>query len=578
MFLTRLTTRIVILLLIVAALWISKDSLLRRAVVSSAESVVGARVEIGHLRSDLNEHRVYLQQVAIADPRDPMKNLIQADHVTLDLDPQAILRRRWVAEHGTATQVRFGAPRTRSGAIGETNLMPSGDPIESAMEADEQSRLYERWTSQFNRRTLPDVAGLTKNMDQVVAEWQTTWPTWLSKQEEVVSDLRTQIIQFHTELEKKGTNPLRHHVSAETLQARHRELNVLLQQASEKIAHFRTEAERERERLQEAAERDRQRVVDSITGTQIDPAIVHQTVLESTIRDQLLQMVEWFDEFRGSIPDPQLTFDTAPRRGVDHPPEQIEPSPSFLIRNLEIDGEGRFAGQHFNFSGTLENLTTEPKKLDQPIRFQLQAQGNALIKLSGSIDRRGQKPVDRLVVDCPRLQLDARKWGVDSIMTASMTPTRLTATVELQSTDKNISGEIHLSYDELMLQLDQLNMPGSLADILTEVNMNLASLNRFQVAAKVSGSVDAPKIEIESDLGEKLAQTINSVIAKHQQRELDAYGQMITERRTEYLQRLEQQIIAPLELVAASLASERARLVQMAEAVPEPSQDGFIRR
>ncbi len=578
MLLTRLTTRIVILLLIVAALWISKDSLLRRAVVSHAESVVGARVEIGHLRSDLNEHRVYLQQVAIADPRDPMKNLIQADHVTLDLDPQAILHRRWVAEHGTATQVRFGAPRTRSGALGETSLMADEAPIESTFATDEKNRLYEKWMTQFNRRSLPDVNALTPSMDQVVAEWDSTWPSWLKQQEQLVGDLRDQIVQFHAELEKKGSNPLRNHVSAETLQSRHRELNLLLQQASEKIAHFRSEAERERERLLEAARGDHQRVRDSIGGTRVDANLVDQAVLDSVIRDQLARMVDWFDSFRNAIPDPQQTFNMAPRHGVDHLPSQIEPAPSFLIRNLEIDGEGRFAGQHFNFSGNLENLTTEPRKLDQPIRFQMQAQGNALMRISGTIDRRGELPIDRLVVDCPRLQLEAQKWGIDNIMTASMTPARLTAHVGLQSRGGNVTGEIHLTYDELMLQLDQLNMPGSLADIVTEVNMNLASLNGFQIDAAVDGPIDAPNILIESNLGDKLAQTINTVIAKHQKRELDAYAQMIAERQSEYLARLEQQIVAPLELVAASLAAEQARLVQMADALPAPSRDGFIRR
>ena len=76
---TYLLTRLFILALIVVALWISKDSLVRLALIRAGESAIGAKIEIGQVRSSLWDGKIYLSELAIADPRNPMHNLVQAD-------------------------------------------------------------------------------------------------------------------------------------------------------------------------------------------------------------------------------------------------------------------------------------------------------------------------------------------------------------------------------------------------------------------------------------------------------------------------------------------------------------------
>ena len=64
-----LLTRFFILALIVIAVWIGKDPLLRYAIIQNGQSMTGAKIEIGKVHSSLWDGKVYLSDVSIVDPR-----------------------------------------------------------------------------------------------------------------------------------------------------------------------------------------------------------------------------------------------------------------------------------------------------------------------------------------------------------------------------------------------------------------------------------------------------------------------------------------------------------------------------
>jgi uncharacterized protein (TIGR03545 family) len=85
--------------------------------VHQTQALTGAKSEFGQVRSALPSGKLFLKDVRIADPQEPMKNLLQADMAYVQLKLEPLLWRRFVIENGQANQLMFGAPRTESGAL-----------------------------------------------------------------------------------------------------------------------------------------------------------------------------------------------------------------------------------------------------------------------------------------------------------------------------------------------------------------------------------------------------------------------------------------------------------------------------
>ena len=125
---TYLIPRIIILILILTAIWLGRDSLIQKLLIREAQNITGAQVEIAQIHSSISNNKLFFKDLKIADPRNPMKNLVQADMAYVQVDPEHLLRRRLVIKQGRTSELIFGAPRTASGALPE---VPSNSNIAS---------------------------------------------------------------------------------------------------------------------------------------------------------------------------------------------------------------------------------------------------------------------------------------------------------------------------------------------------------------------------------------------------------------------------------------------------------------
>ena len=93
------------------------NPLLQRALERGLEAIFEARVNASGFRISLLNFEIAMDGLTIADRDAPMRNLIQFDRMRIKLLPQALLRGRVYIEEIRADRIRFGTPRTVSGAI-----------------------------------------------------------------------------------------------------------------------------------------------------------------------------------------------------------------------------------------------------------------------------------------------------------------------------------------------------------------------------------------------------------------------------------------------------------------------------
>ena len=103
-----------LLLVLLAAGWaVLGDRLVESTAEEATTKLIGASVEVDGLRIHTARTALDIAAVRIADPFDPMRNLIEARDLVLVLEPEPLLEKKLVVRRLVLGDVRFGTRRDR---------------------------------------------------------------------------------------------------------------------------------------------------------------------------------------------------------------------------------------------------------------------------------------------------------------------------------------------------------------------------------------------------------------------------------------------------------------------------------
>ena len=534
---TYLVPRLIIILLVGLVVWLSTDSLLRKALVANAEAVTGAKVEIGQLRMNLNQGKVFLQEVQFADARNTDLNLFQADMAYLDIDFASLLRRKIKITGGRTSDLRFGSPRTKSGALAakpvkrattdtkknkpDAMLAPSiSDVVGSESKVNEsESRWLDRLQEQIVNNDSPQLQS-TEAVKALAADWAPR----LSTTRQQLSQINQQINQLKVSFKDQDSNPLR-----QDFESTASELESLLQQTQtiqNRLTELNSQADSDKARLTAAQQADQQAIEQLASIQSFDGEAITQLLLVRSQRNRIDEIIQWFRWFRQSVPDFERDLRPLPGRGMNvaiPPLDGKTIQPNFLIEDLDIEGAGHFAGQFLNFAGKLSHLSNQPKFHTEPTSFDLRAQGKQHFVVKCELDRRSSSPTDTLEVRCPDLQIDQDPLGSERSILVTVGPNmKLQADVRLKAIGDSLAGDVVFRHSNVSLHVDELNALAGGTEMALRLNQKLSAYDQFETRLSLSGTVDRYEMKLDSDLGTRFAQSMDEVSADIQRQNLAA--------------------------------------------------------
>lgn len=572
-----LVPRLIILGLILVAVWISADPLLKFAIINSTQSVTGAKVEVGQVKSSLLNGKIYLKDVAISDPRNPMQNLIQADIAYLQLNPQRLLHRQLVIEHGHSTQVMFGAPRTESGELPDrdypfedlTSWLPDGSLPNAANTA---RNWMDNLQTSVTNRAIDNLETV-----KVSKELQEKWPPIFEQKRSEIESLQSLITSLKTKIETPLQNPLR---DLDELTKAIEQVNSLQKQLStarREMTDLVNAANSDLERLRQAQIEDTA-AISSYAASPIDPETFSQLLLAKDQAGRLKEAINWVRWFRNSIPDPEKDFYPKRHRGTDIAFQGEKEHPEFLIKTLELEGQGTLSDKHFNFAGVAKDLSTQPSLHDQPATFELRAQGEHHLIVNCTIDRRDSVSRDRMEITCPDLEIPGQNLGDGKTLVVQMNPSRVQAEVDIEISGDQISGTLRFRHSNCSLYLDKIDNFAGGQDMQLRLNQELAQIREFSTVATLSGTLQDPKLSFTSDLGRQFAASMNRILKDQADQQVASFQRQVHQRYQEELDNLNQMFKSNFDGIKRQLNGEAAIVTELINIIPDLQDWPSIRR
>ena len=507
--------RLVILALIAIVVWSSSDAVIENLVVYHAQQLTGARMEVGQLRFDQSSDTLYLKELEIADPSVEHRNLLQSQMASLKIATAPLPHRRVVVKSGRLSQVIFGASRTKSGWLDDDRDETLDMATEIRVVGKHSRDAGQTWLDSLPSALLnpPSTNAHKLQSEKLAQQFAAEWEPELRQQHERVATIAAKIDIAEKSTSIENENPLRDFQRISAAGQQTREVINEIDLAQESLAVLRRRFDADRIELADSLKHDRQQLqLTTDHPVRNDGDVLNQLLLADMQHDLVSDVVRWFHDFRGSLPAFAKKPHAAANRGTDVIFAGATVRPGLIINQLEIDGQGKFANQHFNFAGHVNGFSDSPEVHDQPIVISLRAQSDHQFTADCTLDRRGGRFEDHLTVHCPEARLGERKLGDRENIVITMAPGSVMAvSAELNADGDNIDGVVTIDFGQVSLYVDSIHEYAGGRETAARVNEQLSSVTQFSAETRINGPLNSPAFEYESSLGSRVATAIQQV-------------------------------------------------------------------
>jgi uncharacterized protein (TIGR03545 family) len=565
----------IVIVLAIVGYSLFAEPIARDTTAEAATELLGTHVEIDRLTLYETAPAVELAGVRIADPFDPMKNLLEAARIAVELEQDPLLEKKLVIRRLAIEGVRVGTDRERA-----------APPAPASGFAAQALGAVRAWREQFDvpllsltpidtiRSIVLDPAQLQTVQRALAlrAETDSVRGAVTAAYESLA--IRATVDSARAVAERlQGANPIRLGIGGtrqaiadvrrtlDELQAARRRVEELERSTRAGLAQL-ADGVQEVNAAREADFAFARGLVQLPTFAAPD---IGNAVFGDVTIERFQQLVYWSELAQDYLP-PGLD----PRRKPG--PQRARASgttvrfvaarsyPSFLLRrgdvDVTIDGGGPASG---TYRLAIANLTTAPEVLRQPMRFALARTGGGSgvsLRAGGAMDHLEGRMRDSMTLTAAGLPLPS--FGIPGLPLRAELG-RGTSNLAFQRAGDQIRGDWNIRTSAVAWSPDEAT--GRSLNRLEELAVRVISgLDDIEMSASVRGTLQDPSISVRSNLDRLLADRIRDVLGEEVARaERDARAQVerLVRERAAPIQEEAQRLRADAE---ARIAEARTRI------------------
>ncbi len=506
--------RVIIVAIVWAFFAFGFDPLIRFSMVQSGQMVAGAKVDIDDVTTKFFPPDTRLRTVAIANPSDPMTNLIEFESLNVDLSGSALLRRSYIIKDATIEGLKFGTPRATSGQLDD---VPPPDSTGLGWSLSE--KLKQR-AAEFGAQWLDGVVlKLEEQLDpgqfesvRMAESMHADWTQRFDSLEAQLKNYEHRIKALEDRIKNAGDNPIER---IQMYQESAQEIQNLLREAQQLRQKLNTLAGRARgdfDQLNAARQQDLDDIRNRINDFKLDAESISRQLLGPELQQQLTEAAEWIEFIQkyakafSDTPEPERFRG----RMVLFPMEK--PLPKFAIKRLKLSGEIDIDGEPIAYQGVATGITSDPKTLDEPMIVEIHSQGDQGVYIQGIVDLRPEKPIQdwHLTFTTPRpgeyLLGDAEK------LTLNVTAGHTQCIGHVRIVGEDLTGRVSLTLNNMDIKptISESVQP----EVSGAIESAVKSVQQLTANVDLSGTVKDPSWKVQSNLGDQLAHGMEKYAAK----------------------------------------------------------------
>jgi uncharacterized protein (TIGR03545 family) len=566
-----LPIRLVILALVLLCLWLTAPGWIQPLVRVSLQKAFGPAVDFDQCQLDWSRQGIQLTNVQIADPEDPLRNLVQANQLWLEFNPQSLLTRQWEIRKARWSDVVLGSPRANLAGDLLNGANPGWRQKHQEQVAYDLDSAAKRWLDQVQSLPPTDsgvsAAAFASTSKSIRAEWETEF----QRQQKRTTALREEISALKRELNQSGGNPLRVAAEEKARLDRLKDLDNELGQVREWLSNW--PHVQEQALLHLASSRE-QRPAGQLPHTRFAAATqkASQALLVSEIDLKTAQeMVDWSLLLSRRLQELRATASRSTERGKQIAIRGIKPIPGLVAQVQEFSGSFHSNSGHVDFNGSCRNFTDHPELAAAPLEFHVKGQGQRAFQINGNIAHEDGTAIQTMEVQLLPNNVPSSEVGTASSVLITASPHRMQAEGLLQIRGEQLEGTIKCFHSQLGLYVNSLSEIAGGQNVLEKLNRQLATVQSIEVTAVIGGTVSEPEVRFQSNLAETftpaLAECLNEA---HEQQA--TYNQALIEQTYDtVVQSLIDFAATETKRLQAELVAEQIRFSELDRQLPANS-------
>ena len=285
--------------------------------------------------------------------------------------------------------------------------------------------------------------------------------------------------------------------------------------------------------------------IKNLKPPKIDQQFVSEILVGPELNERLAAILAWIESVNTMVNAPAESekspwFDVKRLPGTDIVFESRKNLTEYCIKRVEFDGDLTFEGTPIYFAGRMSDLASPAVNWEQattiqlcldsvPLEIATQEERDALfaaspfetpevwdntasrIYITAILDQRSDVPRERYLIACPNLELPGRVLGNEENLAFAVSPGVSQFYASIDRVGENLDGRIQFS-QSLIRMTPSLppQMRGSEFDTL--LTSLARGIDRIDAELTVAGTVENPQIRIQSDLGERFAESLQPVL------------------------------------------------------------------
>ena len=541
--------------------YLGLDELVRRTLISAGQSVTGAKVEIGNLDASVLGTSILLEDIRVADPRRPSKNLIEVAQIRLDLDAGSLLRRKLIASEGKLSGLRIQTDRLTSG-----ELEPGAD-WNWDLPGGHLSGLSHDWLDRLTGVLQNRIEEEIENLESVrlTRELIRRWPAEFEQLEARADSLKRRTDRI-SELLQSRSNDL-----MESLQA-YREAAVELESLHRELAELGSELDRlpqqalaDKDAVIAAQRRDVERVRRTLPQFDLDAETLSTYLLGDELSRRVRSVAGWVRWARRNLTGGELS-EPARGRGIDVLFAGLKGRPDFLVHSLSLDGTLEIGDQQYQFLGTASGLTNQPALYGRPTIVGLELTGAFTTQVEIVLDRSGETPHYRIVINCPDLTIPKRILGDEDRFAVAVSPGNTHLWIELDVRGEELSGQILLRQEPVHLAV-HVKAEGAGRQLAGHLQTMVGHIHTIEAAVDLSGTLQEPAWRFRSNLGPQLVEGFTRVVRQELELRRDQLAEQVASTIDGQLARFDQAFLTQQATVLDKLQLGDTEIQQIGQMI-----------